>query len=638
MGLKHKIVQIPLKRRFAQKHHNRLKSILDRILLHKDCCALFLVFVIFMALTFWTWRKWPDILIDFGRELYVPWQLASGKMLYKDIADYYGPFPPYFNALIFYLFGASFINLVYTNLIITVLLTLVIYVFFRKACDQYTAIFSCLIFLTFFAFAHFIPGGSFNWICPYSHNLTHSIVLSCSMLLIFQECIFRLRPGLLALGGICLGFVFLSKVEVSLAAATSALIGIALIFCVRKPRLGQALNFLCIFLGAVIVPIVACFVFLSKHLPVNEVLEHLSFSWRAVHESSVGPMIKSKFFLDRIGLDSPLRNLALMGAATVGLIFFACAIGMVNLSTDSPPKKKLAFIVFSAMLFLASFLIKGIPCLIAARSLPLMTLIFGAALIWLFVKRTGDPKITAKIAGLMVWSVFAFVLLSKMILNARFLDYGFALAMPATMLLVAGFLSLLPKVLRKLCGSGLSFRRIVASALIVDVIFALLLSNMSYSQKHFSIGQDGDRIITYQTKLSLSPAGPSISELLKQVERLVPKEASLASIPEGIMVNYLSRRVNPTRYTGFTPPEIVIYGERNILESVSDTKPDFIIIIPRDMPEFGIGFFGENLDYCRNIMAWVSEKYEKVWQEPEQQQQNNRLSISIFRRKIMATQ
>jgi len=34
----------------------------------------------FLAMSAWTWRKWPDILVDFGRELYVPWQRVAGKV------------------------------------------------------------------------------------------------------------------------------------------------------------------------------------------------------------------------------------------------------------------------------------------------------------------------------------------------------------------------------------------------------------------------------------------------------------------------------------------------------------------------------------------------------------------------------
>src|SRR5215831_10677178 len=48
-----------------------------------------------------SWRKWPDPLIDFGRELYLPWRLANGALLYRDADDYFGPLSQYLNAGLF---------------------------------------------------------------------------------------------------------------------------------------------------------------------------------------------------------------------------------------------------------------------------------------------------------------------------------------------------------------------------------------------------------------------------------------------------------------------------------------------------------------------------------------------------------
>ncbi|MCE5211470.1 MAG: hypothetical protein LLG40_07950, partial [Deltaproteobacteria bacterium] len=45
-----------------------------------------------------SWFKWPDLLIDYGRELYVPWQITQGGVLYRDINHLYGPLAHYFNA------------------------------------------------------------------------------------------------------------------------------------------------------------------------------------------------------------------------------------------------------------------------------------------------------------------------------------------------------------------------------------------------------------------------------------------------------------------------------------------------------------------------------------------------------------
>ena len=38
-------------------------------------CALpaILIAIAFIAMLAWTWFGWPDPIVDFGRELYVPW-------------------------------------------------------------------------------------------------------------------------------------------------------------------------------------------------------------------------------------------------------------------------------------------------------------------------------------------------------------------------------------------------------------------------------------------------------------------------------------------------------------------------------------------------------------------------------------
>ena len=59
------------------------------------------------ACLYWSWDYGPDSLIDFGRELYIPWRLASGDTLYRDLVYLNGPLSPYWNALLFQLFGVG---------------------------------------------------------------------------------------------------------------------------------------------------------------------------------------------------------------------------------------------------------------------------------------------------------------------------------------------------------------------------------------------------------------------------------------------------------------------------------------------------------------------------------------------------
>ena len=71
-----------------------------------------LLALIFAGLAFWSWRKWPDVFIDFGMDLYIPWQLSQGSRLYRDIFWLHGPLSQYFNTLLFLLAGPSITTLI----------------------------------------------------------------------------------------------------------------------------------------------------------------------------------------------------------------------------------------------------------------------------------------------------------------------------------------------------------------------------------------------------------------------------------------------------------------------------------------------------------------------------------------------
>src|SRR5262249_12545387 len=89
--------------------------------------AAVLLALLTLAMTWWTWGRWPDVLVDFGRELYVPWRLASGDVLYRDIAYFNGPLSAYANALLFALIGSSLRALALVNVALIGAVTALLY-------------------------------------------------------------------------------------------------------------------------------------------------------------------------------------------------------------------------------------------------------------------------------------------------------------------------------------------------------------------------------------------------------------------------------------------------------------------------------------------------------------------------------
>ena len=46
-----------------------------------------------------SWRRWPDLLVDFGGQRDMPWRIAHGAVLYRDLFYFDGgPSSQYFNA------------------------------------------------------------------------------------------------------------------------------------------------------------------------------------------------------------------------------------------------------------------------------------------------------------------------------------------------------------------------------------------------------------------------------------------------------------------------------------------------------------------------------------------------------------
>ena len=146
-----------------------------------------LLAIIGVALFTWTWQAWPDVLVDFGVQLYVPWRLAAGDVLYRDIAHYTGPLSVYYNALAFRAFGTSLRTLEFANLPILIGIIAAIYALALKLAGRLCAFVCGIAFLTLFALRAGII-GNYNYVCPYEYEYTHATLLCLCTVLLLTAC------------------------------------------------------------------------------------------------------------------------------------------------------------------------------------------------------------------------------------------------------------------------------------------------------------------------------------------------------------------------------------------------------------------------------------------------------------------
>jgi hypothetical protein len=175
--------------------------------------------VYFLALS---WRKWPDPLIDFGRELYLPWRLAHGAVLYRDVDDFYGPLSQYFNAGLFSLFGPGLTVLVAANLAVFAAILALIYRLFRRAWGPLAAFLAAAVFISVFGFSQSVGIGNYNYATPYAHEATHGLLVCLLLVAVLPGWVEQATPRRSFLAGGLFGLSLVLKPEIVLAAGLAS--------------------------------------------------------------------------------------------------------------------------------------------------------------------------------------------------------------------------------------------------------------------------------------------------------------------------------------------------------------------------------------------------------------------------------
>jgi hypothetical protein len=85
---------------------------------------------------------------------------------------------------------------------------------------------------------------------------------------------------------------------------------------------------------------------------------------------------------------------------------------------------------------------------------------------------------------------------------------------------------------------------------------------------------------------------------------------TLAVLPEGVMLNYLTRRAAPTKFITWMPPELYFFGEAKMLAALQVEPPDWVLLLPRDLEEYGVSPFGAG--YADSIARWIDARYVAV--------------------------
>ncbi|MFQ3583112.1 hypothetical protein J8C06_04115 [Chloracidobacterium validum] len=576
--------------------------------LHRS--LLLLVLGLFAAAT---WRKSGDPIVDFGCELYVPWQITQGKHLYRDMGWLGGPLAQYANALAFALFGVSLTTLIWVNLVLLALLTELIRSYFARCVSPAAGLVAGLLFLTLFGFGQYAPLANYNYIAPYRHEPIRGILLSIGALHGATQALaaWTDRPDRAnwwaGLSGLLFGGILLTKLE--MVVATGGALAAGFVIGIRRARIQPpakrkdawtlALWFM---LGAMALP-VGFVAYLSLHMPMTTALR--GTLGNLVTILSTNPT-QQTFYRHVLGLDAWEQHVnhiatgcGVVGAAVLGILVAERWI----------PRRWHSALGLGGALVMGWLCYQVVPWDWFANPFPVLLALTAAGLGYASMVAERESK-HRQWLSLLMWNVLALGLLGRLGLAVRLGHYGFALAMPAFLLLAVLALFVFPDVIRRQhAGTGQLMSGVATGFLIACTVVHLQVAFRYHEKKTQVVGAAGDYLMTYAAPWS--PVGLALSEAITELSHELPPRATLLVMPEGITLNYWLRRENPTTFLAFDPYYLTARGgEPAVIAELERRPPDFIALTRRDMREYGVGWFGEDPNYGRDIMVWVSQRYE----------------------------
>ncbi|MCA9096576.1 MAG: hypothetical protein KDA68_24015, partial [Planctomycetaceae bacterium] len=243
-----------------------------------------------------------------------------------------------------------------------------------------------------------------------------------------------------------------------------------------------------------------------------------------------------------------------------------------------------------------------------------------------------------------LWATFAFLYTLKMLFALQIHHYGFALAMPATLLGILMLLHLLPESLgvytppQKKKDSdeipqyshGRLWQIVTVSILAGGMLGHFFTSSKIWLSKNVSVGVGGDMFWGESIRDRRIIAVRRAYDFLK---REMGSRDTLAVIPDGTMLNYLLRKKNPTPYLLLGPWDMrAAGGDEVVTGEFEKSPPHWIVVTSDDAGIHGTGQFGAS-DYGEKLADWIRQNYVNAFVIQEASETSGGYSLSIVKRR-----
>lgn len=568
--------------------------------------------------------KWGDIIIDIGRDIYIPLEITKGKILYSDIFYTNGPFPIYLHTLLYKLLGVHIHVPMIGGIVITFLTALLLYKISRFFMGPICGSLIPLTFIFVCAFGNYVGLNNYNFILPYTYTATYGILFSMAALYYFIKFIYYKGQKNLIFYSIFTSLVLLCKIEIGIP----LLIASTPITLFYRPINNKRIVSFLIFLSSIATVFIIYGLFCLKTNFFTIIYKNF---YKITIDLPTGNNIFAKWLIGTLNLKENMSLLAysILSHMFVFMYFLSFDYILNNLEDNIFIKSFITFTIYLITFIIIIYFMNFINPYIQYRSLPLICIITIIYSFWKLFMKTDSEKNQSISENIAIFSIslFSLLLTIRIILRVSAAHYGFYLLVPGLISYYLFFFNIVPGFSEKIARHGLYY---FASfiLLVLLIINHFNLYNPIYKKRTLEIS--GKRGAIYYLDNII---GTMYRDLIDYLINNTKPNETLIVIPEGIDVNFFTAMDNPIFYNSYMPSILELKDkELEIISQIYKNKVDYIVIIQRETSEYGPPRFG--IDYGKELFSWIKKNYEIIKTFGPLPFTTNEFGIAVTKRKI----
>ena len=565
----------------------------------QEWAPLLALAVLFGVVLAATWQRWTHPIIDHGREMNVPLRILAGERLYIDISYFYGPFAPYFNALLYHLFGVHLNTLHASGMVCAVLTLVMIYWLARRLLSPWEAALATALVLVTCALAGLIG----NFIQPYAYAALYGWTFALASLVCVTQYVASHRNVWMWWAGVCVGASMTCKQE--LAVQGLAMVAVAWILASLSER-----RWLWRALGLAALPAVAI-----GAITYGVLLVSVPWQMLVTETYQMLNQPQSVFFQRLLNgtLGWPITGWALISSAgmTLGACGLAALLGLMLDQRVQSLVRRESWPSWIGILAGAGLWALGASGsqnfdITPLRSAPLVLGLVIVPIAWQLWRRHSDGEPLQQHHQIMfVIAVFSLIGIGRVVLNVSLWSPYTLFTVPTVFVVYCYlFFRAAPAVMLS-SSRARDYARIVAMVLVAIWVTSLSVQHVDSARLNtVEIDFPRGRLLT-----DIALGRPFTDAIQFAAARTQPGDYVL-SVPQASIINFLADRRNPLRediiIPGMLPPD----REAEAIQRVAARRVKLILVSNHLTPEFRDWAFG--VSYNQAFMRWIEANYHPV--------------------------